>query len=170
MSGILEAAPSAARATLAAITKADTLEQEMLKHPQIECETAHLFATNTYVRQITMPAETIIVGHRHLTDHVNNIVRGKCLVVQDGEPEMIEAPNVFVSKPGIRKALLIIEETVWQTVHVIDLPEPPQTEEEHDALVERMERELIEPSTAWLEHYKQNELVDDMRTLTHHKQ
>jgi len=151
------------------LPKADLLEKEMLKHPQIRCETVHLFAKDTYVRQITMPANSIIVGHRHKTDHVNNIVRGKCLVVQDGgEPELLEAPYVFVSKPGVRKALLILEETVWQTVHVVDLPEAPETQEEHDALVEKLEDELIVRSTEWLEHYKNHELVDDMRTLTEH--
>lgn len=150
---------------LQAPDQTDDMERAMLDHPQVECETVHLFATDTYVRQITMPAGSIILGHRHLTDHVNNVVRGKVVVSQDGEVEEIEGPHIFVSKPGVRKALLIVEETVWQTVHVIDLPIVPETPEEIAAAVERIEGEVIEKSPAWLEHYRHNELPEDMNRL-----
>lgn len=172
----LEAAGRAAFAVAGPIgehaDRATALEAEMLRHPQISCPLIHMFAKNTYVRQITMPANSIIVGHQHKTDHVNNIVAGRCLVVQDGEPEMLEAPHVFVSAPGVRKALLIYEDTIWQTVHIVDLPEDqlPTTDGERDALIARFEDELVVPSSAWLEHYKNHELVDDMRTLTHYKE
>lgn len=145
--------------------RTDELEEFMLSLPQVECETVHLFAKDTYVRQITMPAGSIILGHRHLTGHVNNIVRGRALVSQDGVVEEMVAPHVFVSEPGVRKALHVIEETVWQTVHVVDLPEPPTTPGGTDAAVALLEGELIEKSPAWLQNDRQKKLQEDIMKL-----
>jgi quercetin dioxygenase-like cupin family protein len=147
----------------------DLLEQAMLRMEgeQLEPpEPVHLFATNCYVRQLTMPTGAVLVGHRHLTDHVNNIVSGKALVSLDGEVHEMEGPHVFVSEPGVRKALVIVEEMTWQTVHIIDLPteEVPKTKEERAALVEKLEPLIIDKSEAWLEHHQAKE-IESMKNL-----
>lgn len=144
--------------------RTDELEEFMLSQPQVECETVHLFATNTYVRQITMPAGSIILGARHLTDHVNNVVTGRALVSQDGVAVEMIAPHVFVSKPGVRKVLLITEDMTWQTVHVVDLPVVPETQEEIDAAVARLEPGLVELTQGWHDHQKKL-FGQDMKTL-----
>jgi quercetin dioxygenase-like cupin family protein len=145
--------------------RTDEMEEFMLGMPQVDCPVIHLFATDTYVRQITMPKGSTIIGHRHLTDHVNNIVRGKCIVSQDGTVEVMEGPHVFVSKPGVRKALHILEETVWQTIHIVELPVRPDTAEEIEEAVASIEPLVIEKSEAWLEHFKQNQIPENMQKL-----
>ena len=82
-----------------------------------------------------MPADTIIIGKRHKTEHFNILLKGRCILFnEDGTQQELIAPATFVSGPGVQKVLLIIEETVWQTVHVTANRD-----------LESIEAELIEP-------------------------
>lgn len=111
----------------------------MSKYPQTECPLFHRFAPGIYLREIHMPADTIIVGKVHRTEHFNVLVKGACLIVHDdGSSEELRAPMTFVSKAGVQKVLLILEDMIWMTVHPTDetdiptleatLVEPPPTE------------------------------------------
>jgi len=86
--------------------------------PQVACPLTHLFAPGVYLRQITMPAGTLVIGKIHRTEHFNVIERGKFAIRHDdGRVETLQAPVTFVSKAGVQKVLYIIEDTVWKTIH-----------------------------------------------------
>lgn len=103
--------------------------------PQTECPLKHHFAPGVYVREIFMPAETIIIGHIHKTEHLNILVQGACYIVHDdGAREELRAPLTFVSKAGVQKVLYITEDMIWQTVHAT-------TETD----IEKLEEMLTEP-------------------------
>lgn len=109
---------------------------ELAKLPQTECPLKHHFAPGVYVREIFMPADTIIIGHIHKTEHLNILVQGACFIVHDdGSREELRAPLTFVSKAGVQKVLYIIEDMIWQTVHVT-------TETD----IEKLEAMLTEPA------------------------
>jgi hypothetical protein len=102
---------------------------------QTECPVTHRFAPGVYLREIFMPADTVVIGKIHKTEHFNIILSGACLLVhEDGRREELRAPCTFISKAGVQKVLYIIEDTVWQTVHVT-----PETD------LARLEAELITP-------------------------
>lgn len=85
---------------------------------QTECPVTHRFAPGVYLREIEMPADTIVIGKIHKTKHFNLLVRGSCLIVHgDGSREELHAPFVFVSEAGVQKVLYITEDMVWQTIH-----------------------------------------------------
>jgi hypothetical protein len=84
---------------------------------QIECPLTHHFSPGIYCREILMPGGTFVVGHTHKTQHLNVILSGKVYVLMDGKIQYIEGPAVIESNPGVRKVLLIEEETRWMTVH-----------------------------------------------------
>ena len=48
----------------------------------------------------------------------------------DDEVLYIEAPDIFISKPGVQKVLHIIEEMTWATVHPTKETEMDKLEEE----------------------------------------
>lgn len=124
----------------------DTIEQveaKLLTVPQVECPLRHMFAPNVYLREVTMPKGSVIIGHEHKTEHFNIVLKGSANVVVDGVSEYIEAPCIFVSKAGVRKVLTILEEMVWATVHPTDKTEMADLEEE-----------LIIKSESFLEHSK----------------
>lgn len=106
------------------------LGHELVKLPQTECPLKHHFAPGVYVREIFMPAETIIIGHIHKTEHLNILVQGACYIVHDDDShEELRAPLTFVSKAGVQKVLVITEDMIWMTVHVTNETDVARLEE-----------------------------------------
>jgi hypothetical protein len=109
--------------------------QELKKLEQVDCPLTHRFAPGVYLREIFMPAGSLIIGKIHKTEHFNIVERGKYAIRHDdGEVEMVTAPHTFVSQAGVQKVLYIIEDTVWKTVH-------PTTETD----IPTLEATLVEP-------------------------
>lgn len=99
-------------------------------------ETNHYFSKGVYVREVVMPADNIVVGHRHTEDGMNVMLTGKmALIVEPGKLEYLEAPMTFESKAGTRKAAYIIEDVIWQNIFAT---------EERD--ISKLEENLIEKS------------------------
>jgi hypothetical protein len=102
---------------------------------QAECPLKHYFTKGVYIREIFMPANTVVIGKIHKTEHFNIIQKGRLIIVhEDFRKEELVAPMTFISKAGVRKVLYIIEDTVWSTVHLTDNRD-----------LETLELELIEP-------------------------
>lgn len=133
--------------------KIEQVEGQLLQMPQVECPITNRFAPHCYAREISMPAGSIIIGHKHKTKHFNVILTGKASVMMDGEVVHIEAPDVFVSEPGVRKVLYIREDMRWMTIH-------PTEETDLD----KLEEEIVEHSETYDEHY-QDLLSKDLETL-----
>lgn len=95
-------------------------EREILKMEQVVCPLVHKFAKGLYIREIFMPAGALIIGHEHKTEHFNIVLSGRARVMIEGKIEDIVAPCTFVSGPGVRKVLLILEDMRWATTHVTD--------------------------------------------------
>lgn len=108
------------------------------KLPQASCPTKHFFAPGVYVREIFMPAGAVIIGKIHKTRHLNIIQQGKVALANEDGTSTILGPCTFMSDAGVQKALLIIEDTVWSTVHVTELRD-----------LESLEAQLIEDDTSY---------------------
>lgn len=114
--------------------KVGTVVRELGIHPQVECPLKHLFAPGVYIREIWMPAGSIVIGKIHKTEHFNIVQKGRVSVFSPNcAREVIEGPVTFLSASGIQKVLYIHEDTVWSTVHVTE-----------DRDLERLEAALIE--------------------------
>jgi len=85
------------------------------------CPVKHHFAPGAYGREMFLPAGMVVVGKIHKHAHVNVISKGRVQVFteHDGVLEL-SAPCTFVSSPGTKRAVHVIEDTVWTTVHVTD--------------------------------------------------
>ena len=105
------------------------------------------------MREITMPAGSLIIGHEHLTEHFNVILTGKARVMIDGVIEDLVAPCYFISKPNVRKVLYIVEEMKFATIH--------PTEE---TSVDVLEQTLIRKSNSFIKHEEVKALLES--TLT----
>lgn len=114
---------------------------------QTECPVTHRFAPGVYLREISMPADTIVIGKVHKTRHFNVLIRGACLIVHaDGRREELRAPMTFVSDEYISKVLYITEDMVWQTIHPTSETDPGKLESEliapeHPALSDEVRAE-----------------------------
>lgn len=84
------------------------------------CPVKHVFAPGCYAREITMPEGLVVFGKLHRHAHVNVISRGRVRVLTEFGCEELVAPCTFVSQPGTQRMVLILEDTVWTTVHITD--------------------------------------------------
>lgn len=123
--------------------KVNRLQAEMLKFEQVELPTDHYFADGMYARVIARHAGVLIVGKVHKREHFYIVTKGRIQVTTDDGVREIAAPAVIVSKPGTKRAVLAMEDSVCMTVHRTDKTD-----------LDEIEAELIEPDgTALFDAY-----------------
>lgn len=117
--------------------KIERLEGAMLALPQVECPVDHFFASGVYVRQMTAPAGTLIVGHEHKTEHVCILLKGSMTIATPEGVRTVSAPLTFIAPPG-RKVAVVLEDIVFQNIHAT---------EERD--LDKIEAQIITKSETW---------------------
>jgi hypothetical protein len=115
-------------------SKVEALQQSMLGMPQAELRTDHYFADGMYARVLARSAGTLIVGKVHLKEHLYIIAKGRIQVTTDEGVIERSAGDVVVSKPGTKRAVLALEDSICLTVHRTDSTD-----------LDEIEAELIEP-------------------------
>lgn len=90
----------------------------------------HIFAPGAYGRQITVPPRHWVIGKIHKHAHLNFVMKGRCVVLTEEGPMVIQAPYSFVSSPGTKRVVLALEELVWSTVHLTDSTDLQKIEDE----------------------------------------
>lgn len=95
------------------------------------CPVKHHFAPGSYGREMTLQAGMVVVGKIHKHAHINVISRGRVQVFTEQEGVLeLAAPCTFVSSPGTKRVVHVLEETVWTTVHVTDKTDLAEIERE----------------------------------------
>ena len=123
-----------------------------------DCKLTHYYAPidenygcGTYARQMFIPKGTLIIGKIHRHQHLNFIMQGKVSVSTEFGPKYFEAPCIFVSEVGLKRAVIAEEDTIWVTVHL--------TKHLGEENLAKMEEEVIAPS------YKELGLIDSIKDL-----
>lgn len=84
---------------------------------RVICPTSHYHADGIYVREIMIPAGTVIIGHSHWTRHVCTLIQGILVFYKEEEPpQMVTGPMTFVAEPG-HKIALAATDVIFQNVH-----------------------------------------------------
>jgi hypothetical protein len=98
---------------------------------QIDIPVEHIFSGGVYIRQVTIPKGTLVMGKRHRFSTCNMLLKGTLAVyVEEGKPPMtITAPTVFTSEPFAKKFAYCIEDAVFVNVIPTDLTDPDEIEE-----------------------------------------
>lgn len=107
----------------------DELESVMATRPQAHCPVVHRWLPEDprdgpptmYIRQVFNPAGSAIATKIHKQEHVFTISVG-ALMIRTGEGEWTErrAPYTGVTKPGTRRIIYAVEDTVFTTYHPLD--------------------------------------------------
>lgn len=85
----------------------------------------HHFAPHSYGREMFLPADHTVVGQIHKHAHVNVISKGRVRVFTEGEGELeLVGPLTFVSSPGTKRSVVVLEDTIWTTFHVVSMANP----------------------------------------------
>ena len=134
--------------------KIERLEGAMLALPQVDCPIDHFFASGVYVRQMTAPAGTLIVGHEHKTEHVCILLKGSMTIATSEGVKTVSAPLTFIATPG-RKVAIVLEDIVFQNIHATN-----------ETDLDKIEAQLVVKSDAYnethalLERLRVHELSD----------
>lgn len=98
---------------------------------QDACPLRHTFVDGVYAREIIMFEGQTVVGRIHRHPHLNFIMSGKVRVLteQEGAVEYI-APCMFVSQPGTKRLVHVLEDCIWITVHPTDKTIPEEAVED----------------------------------------
>src|ERR1043166_6557165 len=88
-----------------------------------------------YAREMFVPKGYVIVGKIHKHAHLNFLMKGKMSVASENGTQIVEAPMIMVSQPGIKRAGYALEDSIWVTVHLTE-----HVGEEH---LEEIEEEVI---------------------------
>jgi hypothetical protein len=115
---------------------------------QVDCPVKHDFAPGVYVRTMSMiipegEEELMVIGKTHKTEHFNFVKSGHCLVMMDGLIYDIRGPDMFVSKAGVKKLIMVLEDVEWATVHATEETDLDKLEAEH-VLTDEEEKNMIE--------------------------
>jgi hypothetical protein len=116
------------------------IESRMLAQTQVEIPTDHIFSGGVYIRQITVPAGTLIMGKRHRHETCNMLLKGTLLVYVDENlpPIPMTAPMIFTTPPGTKKFAYCQDEVVF--INVLPTKETD---------IDEIERQFIIPETEY---------------------
>jgi hypothetical protein len=111
------------------------LQKEILECPQLELPTEHIFHGGMYCRQVWQPEGVVVVGKVHKKEHFFMVVQGSVAVTEgDESAKVMNAPFLLCSKPGTKRAILALTDTLYMTIHRAD-----------SDTVEAVEDELVLP-------------------------
>jgi len=114
---------------LKVFTNVEEAEKAMLQLPQVDCPLVHHFGPNLCIREVFMPKGTMAVGHKQKFKHMNVLLKGKVMMLnEDGSTKILEAPFIFEGEPG-RKIGYVLEDMVWQNIYATDLKDSNEVEE-----------------------------------------
>ena len=125
----------------------ESLEGLLLQLPPADIQIIHTFVPGLYIREMRVKANTYVLGHEHLGDHFNVLLKGSLDILSGSEEEVINlsAPLNFVASAGVRKLAKFHEDSVWLNV----MPNP---DDERD--IEKLDARFVKMSPTFLTHQK----------------
>lgn len=99
----------------------DVVENIIANQPQVECPVTHRFTPNMYIREVFVPAGTLLTSEIHKKEHPHVLSMGK-ITMWDGEGQQItvSAPYCGITKENARRVVLVHEDCIFTTFHVTD--------------------------------------------------
>lgn len=85
--------------------------------PGLDLPVKETFTDGVYIREMTIPADSLIVGKIHRHAHLNYITKGRVTVLTKDGLQDLEGPCSMISSAGTKRALYTHTETLWTTVH-----------------------------------------------------
>ena len=100
--------------------------------PQIAMDVFQHFCPGVYMREIHMPAGAIVTGRIHKNPCLNILLAGELEVATEHGQKRLIAPEIFKSPAGTKRALVVIRDSIFITVHA----NPKDLERDSDAMAD----------------------------------
>ena len=109
--------------------RTDALEKSLASREQIDGKTSMVLAGGVLTRTIYLPKGAEIVGTIHKKANIN-VVIGDISFTTDEGVKRITGHHIFASPPGLKRAGIAHEYTVWTTISHTNLTDIREIEEE----------------------------------------
>lgn len=77
----------------------------------------HSFADGLYIREIRVPAGSLVVTKLFKQTHATFLMKGEVSVVTESGIVRMKAPCQLITKKGTKRVIFVHEDVVWTTVH-----------------------------------------------------
>lgn len=77
----------------------------------------HHFANGLYAREAILEKGTLGVTAIHEEQNISVMAKGKIAVITENGHQILEGPKVFTTPSGTRRFILVLEDTLFVTVH-----------------------------------------------------
>ena len=112
------------------IEKLFVIEAALKQMPQVEVPLRHCFGNKVYVREMTAPKGSILIGKMHKFKQVNIVIKGDISVLTEDGWKRLKSGDMFESPAGIKRAGFTHEDTVWTTICGTEETEVDKAEDE----------------------------------------
>jgi hypothetical protein len=96
------------------------LESIARQLPQTRLPTQSFLLEGMYLRQCCIPAGTAFVGREHKKPHYFICAKGEAQITTETGISLIRAGMVLMVAPGMKRAGVTVEDTVFITVHLTE--------------------------------------------------
>ena len=94
----------------------NSLDKEHKIEPA-DCPLKHLFSDGMYVREVTVPQGTVVIGKIHKHNHVWFLLTGMISVADENDTVDHIAPCYVEAPAGSKRMIYAHEDSVWVNVH-----------------------------------------------------
>ena len=99
-------------------------------HPQVKTPIKETLCNGVYMRNMKIPADTVIVGKLHRHDQINILVKGTIIVATENACVELTAPQTLIASGGTKKAAYAITDCEWIELFATKETDPQKIEEE----------------------------------------
>lgn len=143
-----------AKLDTAAQVKVDAIRKHFEQLPQVNCPLYHRFTPGLYIREIFVPAGTLLVTKIHKTEHPFVMTKGRVAVwTEESGVAQLTAPHLGITKAGTRRIIYIHEDCTWLTFHPTEKTAVDDIEAE--IILKPNEAELIDVDSAIINQLKE---------------
>lgn len=125
----------------------------------------HYFANGAYVREMSLPANTVVVGRIHKHETINILLEGEITIIdENGSRTDLKAPHIFIAPAGNQKAAITRTPVRWLNSWACDTIDPDEavelltceTVEEYNRFVDRQDVRLLTTELGYTDYSMRN--------------
>ena len=83
----------------------------------------HHFSSGVYAKECLIPADYVLVQHKHEHDHLSILAKGSVELMVDGVRSVIHAPACLTIEAGKHHGVKSLTEVVWYCIHALNASE-----------------------------------------------
>lgn len=89
----------------------------------------HHFSAGVYAKETLIPAEHVLVQHKHKFSHLSILASGSIELMVDGERKIIHAPACLTIEADKHHGVKSLTDVVWYCIHATECTDLDEVDE-----------------------------------------